>query len=437
MPNGEDERLKGRDLTLLSTKQLSNFPWMSELQTSPNAANTEETQHPDDSQTPGYDTEEVICDTTSVATGSQGTNFSKEITEMENLWTEHEAADDTYLRIKEAVQQNLKSLPPDLKVKVSLSECALDERNQLLFRDRLLVPANEQLRTGIIHEAHDAFDAGHPGREGTYHLVMRRFFWPGMSNDIRRFCENCDKCRSNHIWRDRRAGLLKPLPIPDRQWRHISIDFIEKLNVSNGFDGILVITDRLTRGVILEPVKGPTVIEKAKVFITEFYRRHGMPSSIVSDRGRAFESLLWTRMCELLQIKKLMSTAYHPKTNGGTERLNASVETYIRIYTDYYAEDWSQLLPACELALNNRSSTSIGMSPFFLSHGYDLELVPSLREKGIVDDLNRSGSVAQAERIVKKLRDAQTFAETMLAASKEQQENASNKSRNPARRYEV
>ena len=87
----------------------------------------------------------------------------------------------------------------------------------------------------------------------TYAILARNVYWPGMAHDIRRFTRNCDKCRANVVWRDRRQGLLKPLPIPERKWREISIDFIEKLPISTGCSDMMVIVDRLGKGVIIEP----------------------------------------------------------------------------------------------------------------------------------------------------------------------------------------
>ena len=106
---------------------------------------------------------------------------------------------------------------------------------------------------------------------------------------------------------------------------------------------------------------------------------HGLPSSIVSDRGSAFASAVWARICQLLGIERRLSSAYHPETDGGTERWNAVVEAFLRIYINYQRNDWHLWLPHCELALNCRTSSSTDMTPFFLDRGYDLKVVQCQR----------------------------------------------------------
>ena len=142
------------------------------------------------------------------------------------------------------------------------------------FRGRKWAPEDEHLGTTIVQEAHDSVLSGHPGREGTYRVLSRQFYWPSISDYNRRFCTNCDQCRANQIWRDRKHGLLKPLPIPERKWRDISMDFVENLPLAGSHRHILVITDRLTRGVILGPMVSTGTEATADAFIRVFYRRH-------------------------------------------------------------------------------------------------------------------------------------------------------------------
>ena len=153
------------------------------------------------------------------------------------------------------------------------------------------------------------------------------------------------------------------------------MDFIENLPPSGGYHHILVITIRLTRGVILEPMNELGAVPTADTFVRVLYRCHGLPSSIVSDRSSAFTAALWGRVCQLLAIERRLSSAHHPETDGGIERWNAVIEAFLRIHINYSQDDWSLLLPQCELALNCRTSTSTGMTPFFLDHGYDIKMI--------------------------------------------------------------
>jgi hypothetical protein len=138
---------------------------------------------------------------------------------------------------------------------------------------------------------------GHLGREVTAALMMRQFFWPNMLVDVRRFVRNCDNCQGKAVWRERQQGFLKPLPILLRIWSEISIDFVDKLPISNGCMTLLVITDRLSKGVILEPCRSMTAEYVIELFVRCFYRHHGLLRAIVSDRGTQFTGELWKRVC--------------------------------------------------------------------------------------------------------------------------------------------
>lgn len=351
---------------------------------------------------------------------------------LSELWAQEEAHDDSLAKATVAVRENAPRFPRELRLKVSISECSLDDEGKLCFRGRKWVPGSEPLRTGLIQHIHDSLTSGHPGREVTYSMVARQFFWPGMSDTIRRFCNNCHGCRGNQVWRQRKQGLLKPLPVPDRIWRDISVDFITDLPLSNGCTNIMVITDRLSRGVLLTPMERIDTESSANVFLTTFYSLHGLPSSIVSDRGSAFVARMWERICQLLQIKRLLSTAYHPETDGSTERLNAVVEFYLRMYCNWHQDDWVNLLPHCQVAINNRPAASTGVSPFFLSHGYDMDAVQLTMH---VTPRHTASPIAAGERIAKKLVDVHDWAQAALASAKEEQERQANVHRDAAPSY--
>lgn len=153
----------------------------------------------------------------------------------------------------------------------------------------------------MIQETHDSTLTGHPGRELTYATMARRWFWPGMSSDIRRFCRNCEKCGANTVWRDHRQGLLKPLPIPDRKWSEISIDFIQDLLESNGYKHIMVIVDRLGKGIQIANLKRLDINYIARKFVKHYiplheflalsHRIEAHNSSASSGRGYAMEAI--------------------------------------------------------------------------------------------------------------------------------------------------
>jgi len=242
----------------------------------------------------------------------------------------------------------------------------------LLFLDeRIYVPSEDSLKLRILRSRHDHPTAGHPGRNKTLLIVRRDFYWPGIKDYVERYVQGCHQCRRAKASRHKPYGLLQPLPVPQRPWSSISMDFIDQLPESQGFDAILVVIDRLTKmGVLVASTTRVTAEELAVLFVQHVFSKHGTPSDIVSDRGNKFTSAFWTTLSKALGIKQSMSTAYHPQTDGQTERVNQVVETYLRMYINYDQNDWSTYLPLAEFCYNNSPHSATGESPFFLNKGY-------------------------------------------------------------------
>ena len=149
------------------------------------------------------------------------------------------------------------------------------------------------------------------------------------------------------------------------------MDFIEWLPVSEGFDTILVVVDRLTKMAHFIPTRSDIdAPQLAKIFLQNIFTKHGTPADIVSDRGKHFVSRFWASLCTLLGVRSNLSTAYHPETDGQTERTNQILEQYLRIYVNYEQNDWINLLPLAEFAYNNTTQSATGMSPFFANLGF-------------------------------------------------------------------
>ena len=142
----------------------------------------------------------------------------------------------------------------------------------------------------------------------------------------------------------------------------------------------MVITDRLSKSVIFEPMVGTSAEEVAQRLLEGVFRHHGLPTAIVSDRGPQFVSNFWRLVCDYLYITRRLSTAFHPQTDGSTERANQELEVFLRIFGVYEQDQWVKTLPAAMLALNNRRSASTGMSAFFLTHGFHHEVVQTAPE---------------------------------------------------------
>jgi len=176
-------------------------------------------------------------------------------------------------------------------------KCFLSDEEKLLFCERRWVLSSEPLCTRLIQYTHDLTMAEHSERDVTGALLLWQFFWPGMLQNVCTFCQNCDKCHTNNSWKDRWQGFLKPLPVSERIWQKIFINFVVDLLSSEGCTNLLIITDCLNKGVILELCKDMTAEWVAQTFIWRFYRAHELFTAIVSDQGTQFVSSLWKRVC--------------------------------------------------------------------------------------------------------------------------------------------
>jgi hypothetical protein len=159
--------------------------------------------------------------------------------------------------------------------------------------------------------------------------------------------------------------------VPSGPWKGLSCDYIVDLPLSNGFDSLLVFVDRFTKMLHLVPSsKTDTAPDFAGMFVNHVIRHHGIPDSLISDRGTLFTSQFWTALSKLLGIKHRLSTSFHPQTDGQTERLNQVIEQYLRIFCNYQQDNWHSLLPVAEFAYNNAYQASIKTSPFYANYGY-------------------------------------------------------------------
>lgn len=354
-----------------------------------------------------------------------------------NSWESAKEGDSQYQEAVACLEQGAQKFPNHLMLKVSVSECSLDSRGFMKFRGRRWVPDAEPLRTNIIQHAHDSTVTGHPGREPTYSLVSREYFWPNMSKDIRRFVRNCNICGRTKAWREQKKGLLKPLPVPDRMWQEVSMDFITDLPESEGCTNMLVIVDRLSKAIILEGMKKIDKETVAWTLVRHLVGKHGFPRAITSDRGSQFVNDMWERACALTGIQRRLSTAYHPETDGSTERTNSTVEAYIRAYTSYDQKDWYKLLPLAELALNGRMSTSIGVSPFFLSHGYHLSPFSPTEDQDTLSEGPGRSPIQKGEAIVRTIKEALDWAQASMVYAQQDMERRTNQRRDPAPNYHI
>ncbi|MBW0573311.1 hypothetical protein O181_113026 [Austropuccinia psidii MF-1] len=193
-----------------------------------------------------------------------------------------------------------------------------------------------------------------------------------MTQVIKDYVSSCQHCSRNKNIHHKEFGLLKPLPIPNGLWICLSMDFITQLPLSNSFDSILFIVDRFSKMTVFIPTMYSIIsLDSAHLFIKNIFSKHGFPSRILSDRGSLFFSSFWTNLFQQLKISRDLSTAYHPETDGQTERVNRILEQYLWMYVSYHHNDWNTWVPLAEFAYNNSGHSSTKQSPFFTVYERD------------------------------------------------------------------
>jgi hypothetical protein len=204
----------------------------------------------------------------------------------------------------------------------------------LMFRGKIYVPKDRDLRHRIIEQHHNMRVAGHAGRFKTLELISRNYWWPQMSRYIGIYVKHCDLCNRTKVQCRRPMGELHPSETPEAPWDMISVDFIVELPESHGYDTIMCVIDSLTKRAHFIPMHTTINAEgTALLFLKEVEKHHGTPWVVVSDRGPQFIAAFTCELYKLLGIKLAMSTAYHPQTDGQTEHVNQVLEGYLRLFT--------------------------------------------------------------------------------------------------------
>ena len=183
----------------------------------------------------------------------------------------------------------------------------------LFFEGRLCVPANDrESREKLLKLHHDEL-GDHFAIDKTRRSLMGDYYWPGVQRDIELYIKSCVSCGRNKSPTQAPAGLLHPMPIPEQRFDELALDFVGTLPISKGFDTILVMTDRLTDYVKLEPTHSSATAQNiARVIYSSWYRQFGLPKAITSDRDKLFTSKFWKELHKWIKVSLRMSTSFHP-----------------------------------------------------------------------------------------------------------------------------
>ncbi|KAE8701616.1 Detected protein of unknown function [Hibiscus syriacus] len=198
---------------------------------------------------------------------------------------------------------------------------------------RIYVPKWDNLRRDLIKECHDTKWAGHPGQKRTMALLAITYFWPHIKDSVELYVKTCLVHQQDKVENRQPVGLLEPLPVPQRPWDSITLDFISALPKSEGYGWIMVVVDRFSKyGTFIPFPKDCTAEEAAREFFKNVMKHWGLTKSIISDRDPRFTGHLWTELFKLLGTELNFSTSFHPQTDGQTEWVNVLLECYLQYF---------------------------------------------------------------------------------------------------------
>ena len=304
------------------------------------------------------------------------------------------------------------------------------ESSLTTFQNRLLVPEEDNCRTKLIRFIHASLDTAHPGKTKTLQLIAPQYYWKGMRAEIERYIDNCHECHRATVPRDRAPGYLHPLPIPQRPWQHLTMDYKSFPTDKDGFDMLFVVMDRLSKQSYSIPChKTINARGMAELFLKYIWCREGYPDSIVSDRGPQFVSSFWAEICRILGIKIKLSTAYHPQTDGQTEIMNQYIDQRLRPFVNHYQDNWSALIPMMDYAQLTLPHESIRMSPFELLKGFKPRTTWNWKQPTLAINAREQLNQDQATEFAKRMHDAWSVAKDSIKLAQEKKERDVNKHR--------
>ncbi|RZB46923.1 Leucine aminopeptidase 1 isoform B [Glycine soja] len=261
-----------------------------------------------------------------------------------------------------ALRQSIRDKPQD-HPQFSLSQ------NLVLHSGRIWLPRGIPLINTLLTEYHATPTGGHAGVTKTLASILENFQWPGLRDDVKQFVAKCVDCQVTKYEARKIAGLLCPLPVPNRPWEDLSLDFIVGLPPYQGNTTILVVVDRFSKGIHLGMLPAThTAHMTASLFINIVVKIHGIPRSLVSDRDPLFISRFWQDLFHASGTLLRMSSPYHPKTDGQIEVLNRVIEQYLRAFV-HRPSFWGNLLPWVEWSHNTSWNVGTGATPYEVTFG--------------------------------------------------------------------
>ena len=326
------------------------------------------------------------------------------------------------------VIQNLK------QGKIEGSQYYFEKIDGIMYRrsdteDNMQIVVPQRLKENVLFTGHSSLMGGHLGWKKTYNVIKNHFYWRGMTKDIRNYCNACDTCQRTISKGRVPITPMGTMPIIEEPFKRVAIDLIGpiKPTSTNRNRYILTVVDYATRypeAVPLKDAKTETVANG----IVSIFSRIGLPQEILTDQGVQFTSELMEKVMELLKIRKLITTPYHPQCNGLVEAFNGSLQKMIKRACLEQPKEWDKMIDPLLFAYRSAPQETTGFAPFELLYGRTLrgplDIIKELWT-GYIDETQRS----TYEYVV-------TLREKLDATMKIVSENISNSQKRAKKRYD-
>ena len=404
LPKEGDERIKQMQQTVLKEHNLdtaikSNLDPVATPSMQPSTLNLDSTSNPNSTFNISVDTIEPIVVPTEATKPAKAIDKEKSMS-LDQLLDRGYKKDPIPRRVLELLARGANYLKD-----LTIADCSV-VNGRLHYQGLLYVPDYHALYLCLCKLHHDTPIAGHLGIGNTYELLHRSYYWPNMQSFIRRYVRHCHVCKRSKGSRFKKQGVLQPLPVPEQRWQNLSIHLVTGILEVHGHDAICCVVDRLSKERhYIAMTKELNAEGLANLFLKHVWKHHGLPQSIVSDRGSQFISDFWKFLCKRLGITAQLSTAWHPETDGQTERINSVMEQYLCSFVNYLQDDWLDWLPLAEFVGNNTESETTKVTPFFANKGFHpcMEFEPT-RPPTNANELNADTFVTRMEKIQNILR---------------------------------
>ena len=326
-------------------------------------------------------------------------------------------ATDLRQQLKEAYERDTLFSDPE-----QTAEWTKNAESGLWYNENQKVVVPASMRDRIMAEHHSTAMAGHQGVGRTNQSIQRTFWWPRMAADVYAHVTTCAACQRNKATSRKKAGLLQPLPIAKGPWSSVGMDYVVGLPKTRaGHDAILVFVCRFSKMCHLVATTTTCSAEQAaNLMVDNVVRLHGMPDDVVADRDPRWTGRFWRAVLKKLRTKINLSTAYHPESDGQTERMNRVVCEALRNYVSGDEHTWDEHLSMVEFAINNSVNSSTKATPFSLNY---------IKEPQIHVDVGLHTNVPAAERTASNLYERQEAARRCMKHAQERQRNLANQKR--------